>query len=199
VLFLLYPVLVDVAVATGRPAFAFAAMCLLAMMTLPGYYARLGAWTWPVAAAWTALSWAVCFGGDGLYLLYLPPVLISLVLMLFFGRTLRAGSEPLITRISRAMRGGVLPEEVSRYTRRVTILWVVMFGLLALESALLAAFAPPRIWSLFTNLIDYLIIAAVMLAEYLYHSRRYPNGRHHNFLDFARDLVRVDYRRILFD
>lgn len=196
---LLYPLLVDVAVATQRPFFAFAAMCLLAVMVLPGYRARLGLWVWVPAAAWIALSYAVCFRGDGIYLLYLPPVLISLVLMLFFGRTLRAGSEPLITRISRAMRGGTLPEEVSRYTRKVTILWVVMFGLMALESALLAIFAPPRIWSLFTNLIDYLILATVMLAEYLYHSHHYPNGKHHSFLDFARDLARIDYRRILFD
>lgn len=198
-LLLLYPLLVDIAVATGRPVYAFAAMCLLAAMTLPGYRARLGAWVWVLTAGWIALSYAICFRGDGIYLLYLPPVLISLVLMLFFGRTLRAGSEPLVTRISRAMRGGVLPDAVSRYTRKVTIMWVMLFGLLALESALLAVFAPPRIWSLFTNFLDYLIIAVVMIGEYLYHTRHYPNGKHNSFLDFASDLVRIDYRRILFD
>nr|UXE46147.1 hypothetical protein Hi04_10k_c5801_00005 [uncultured bacterium] len=198
-LFLLYPILVDTAVATHKPAYAFAAMCVLALITLPGYAARLGNWLWLLSVGWIALSYLVCFESNGLYLLYLPPPLICLVMMAFFGRTLRAGSEPLITRISRAMRGGVISEEVRTYTRKVTILWVTMFGLLALESSLLAIFAPPRIWSLFTNLIDYLIIASVLTVEFFYHTRRYPNPRQRNFSDFAREMVRIDFRKLLFD
>jgi uncharacterized membrane protein len=194
-----YPVLVQFAVSSGEPAFAFGAICLLLLILGMAFLKRSQWLGWLAVAALGAFAHAVCFSGNGRYLLFLPPVLFSLTLMAFFGRTLRPGSEPLITRISRSMRGEALPAEVERYTRRVTILWVAMFGLLATEATLLAAFAPLWIWSLFTNFINHVLVVLLLAGEYLYHSRRYPNKVHHNIGDFARDLVRVDLKRLLDD
>ena len=66
------------------------------------------------------------------------PVLLNLVLCFLFARTLRAGSEPLVTRFARAERGGELPAELARYTRRLTAAWAAFFALMAATSAGLA-------------------------------------------------------------
>lgn len=51
----------------------------------------------------------------------------------FFGRTLRSGQEPLITRIAR-VSDPALPPALRRYTRRLTALWCGWFVLAALLS-----------------------------------------------------------------
>jgi uncharacterized membrane protein len=194
-----YPVLVQAAVRSGRPLFAFAAIALLAVIAGLIFLRPSNVLGWSVVAALVGTAYAICFSGNGQSLLYLPPVLISLALLLFFGRTLRPGSEPLITRFARVLRRGWMPDEVVRYTRRVTQVWVVVFGLMAVEATLLAMFAPLEIWALFTNFINYAVIVVLLAGEYLYHSRRYPNNIHHSFAEFARDLASVDFKRILTD
>lgn len=55
-------------------------------------------------------------------------------LAFFFGRTLRPGQEPLITRIARVSDPG-LPPALLRYTRRLTAAWCAYFLLAALLAA----------------------------------------------------------------
>ena len=52
-------------------------------------------------------------------------------LAFFFGRTLRPGREPLITRIARVSDPGLAPP-LCRYTRRLTAVWCGYFVLTAL-------------------------------------------------------------------
>lgn len=59
----------------------------------------------------------------------------------FFGRTLRAGREALITRIAR-ISDPALPPALQRYTRRLTALWCGWFVLAALASLALGAASP---------------------------------------------------------
>jgi uncharacterized membrane protein len=54
-------------------------------------------------------------------------------LAFFFGRTLRPGREPLITRIARVSDPALAPA-LQRYTRRLTALWCGWFLLAALLS-----------------------------------------------------------------
>ena len=67
--------------------------------------------------------------------------LLSLLMLgwlaFFFGRTLRPGQEPLITRIARVSEPA-LPAELVRYTRLLTAIWCGWFVLAALLSLLLA-------------------------------------------------------------
>jgi hypothetical protein len=87
-------------------------------------------------------------------LMYVPPVLINLAMMVLFWRTLRPGAMPVVGRVAALWRGTLDPA-VALYTRRVTIAWTVFFGLVAVESIALAVFAPLHIWSLFTNCLNY--------------------------------------------
>jgi uncharacterized membrane protein len=122
-------------------------------------------------------------------LAFLPPTLIYVFLCWVFGRTLVAGKEPLVMRIARISRGGDLPEPLARYTRRVTWLWTGVLGAMAVTSFLLARFAAPEIWSLFTNVLSYIVLGLLFPVEYGYRLLRYPHYVHINPLRVAARLA----------
>ncbi|MCB1868361.1 MAG: hypothetical protein KDI43_07475 [Gammaproteobacteria bacterium] len=123
--------------------------------------------------------------------LLLPPVLIYLALALFFSSTLLPGSQPLITQFARIM-GSDLNPKVLRYTRQVTIAWVLFFLLMSAEVVLLALFASPFIWSLFTNFVNYIFLFLFFLAEYRMRTRQFTDLEHPGFMAFIRSLAKVD-------
>ena len=98
----------------------------------------------------------------------------NLILLWYFGRTLRAGREALITRLARRVHGSLQPEMVG-FTRRVTLAWCVFFAGQVAVSALLLAFARFEIWSMFVNLINLPLIALMFAGEYLYRMIRFPD------------------------
>jgi uncharacterized membrane protein len=122
-------------------------------------------------------------------LAFLPPTLIYIFLCWVFGRTLVNGREPLVTRISRVSRGGDMPEPLVGYTRRVTWLWTTVLAAMAVVSFLLARFAAPETWSLFTNVLSYLLLGALFPLEYGYRLLRYPQYAHINPLRVAQRLA----------
>lgn len=128
-------------------------------------------------------------------LLLLPPVLINLLLALVFGSTLLPGATPLITQFSRIMKGH-LDAKALKYTRRVTLAWVIFFAFMALESVLLALYAPPLVWSLFTNFLNYIFLLLFFLVEYFLRVRLFPEQEHPGFIPFLRSLTKVDPRCI---
>lgn len=124
------------------------------------------------------------------WLLYLPPVGINLALCWLFGRTLAHGRVPLIARFA-LMEQGTLTEELARYTRRLTWLWTLLFAGSALASLALALSGNRDAWSLFTNLVNYLLVAALFLGEFLYRRLRFRNYRHQSPLQLLRNVRRV--------
>lgn len=81
-----------------------------------------------------------------------------------FGLTLRPGREPLITAMARRMHG--LSPEMERYTRKVTIAWVLFFAAQLAMSVGLFCFAPLTTWSFFVNILDLPLVAAMFALEY---------------------------------
>jgi len=122
-------------------------------------------------------------------LAFLPPILIYVFVCWVFARTLAPGGEPLVTRIARLARDGELPEPLVGYTRRVTWLWAIAPALMAAVSLALAWFAEPATWSLFTNVLSYLMLGAMFVLEYLYRLLRYPGIRHDSPWQVAQRLV----------
>ncbi len=65
------------------------------------------------------------------------------------------------------------------YTRRLTAAWCVFSAAQLLVSALLLAFAPLDTWSLFVNLLNLPLLAAMFVGDYLLRVlryRRYPQA-----------------------
>lgn len=121
-----------------------------------------------------------------LTLLYpVPGLLANMLLLWMFGRTLRAGREPLITRVARFVHGA-LPPDIERYTRHVTLAWSLFFGVMAMSSLALFVLAPVQVWSLFANVFTLPLIGAMFICEYVYRVLRYPTFRHVSLLHTAR-------------
>lgn len=139
---------------------------------------------------------ALIYFGSAELIIYFPPVLINLALLLFFARTLQTGKTPLITRFAGLFEDH-LDEPLEHYTRQVTWLWVCCFALLTLESVLLALFAPQSVWSLFANILNYVFVLLVFALEYVVRIRRFAYVRRPGFFNFLRSLARTDFRRLM--
>jgi len=124
-------------------------------------------------------------------LFLLPPVLINLVLALIFGSTLLPGATPLITQFAQIMKGDLDAKALS-YSRQVTIAWVLFFILMSVEALLLALYASPFIWSLFTNFLNYLFLLLFFLVEYRLRIHHFTEMEHPRFIDFMRSLAKID-------
>ena len=175
-----YAVLSHLAATTNGSAFAWGAWLCLAgaiALALP-WKAGLA-----IAAALLApLAWVPIEA-----LLRIPPVIIYLALGAWFGRTLLPGRQPLISGLASLERGELEPE-LARYTRRLTAIWSAFFFVMAVLSAALAVLADAETWSLFTNGVNYLLMALLFVGEYAYRRVRYSQYRHASFPRMMRML-----------
>lgn len=98
-----------------------------------------------------------------------------------FGRSLFKGRIPLCTQLADKIHGPLSAQEL-RYTRQVTVAWVLFFLANLLASFLLFAFAPLRIWSLFVNFFSLPLILLMFVAEYLVRRRVLPTVRRNGLI-----------------
>jgi uncharacterized membrane protein len=90
-----------------------------------------------------------------------------------FGRSLRSGRVPLCTQFADQLHGPLSPLEL-RYTRNVTVAWVIFFLLNVAVTVLLFDFASLRTWSLFVNFLSLPLILLMFVAEYAVRRRVLP-------------------------
>jgi len=205
-----YPVFAHIAVLSGSPALIAASIGLLVVLVLfPGLRnARPLAWIMlPVAAS---CLYTVAAHGRALLLLFLPPILINGFMAWVFGRTLRLGRTPLIERAIVALHGTSddVTAEMLAYARRLTLVWACLFVVLTAINLVLAVLADPGglllsvglhspvtvplgVWSLFANVLNYLIVGALFVGEYWLRRRRFPQQSYRGFFDFTRRLAGV--------
>jgi uncharacterized membrane protein len=159
----------------GMVAELLAALPLLLFAAWLAGRSRLG----PFASAATlALGAAGCIawnraGTDDL-LPVLPQLTIYLLLLGWFGASLRSGREPLVTFMARQVHG-TLSAELLAYTRRVTVAWCLFFLAMAATSLALFLRAPAQIWSLFANVLNLPLVVAMFVAEYGWRRLRHPD------------------------
>ena len=139
-------------------------------------------WLLPPAAA--AVFWQV---PNAEWVLYLPPIGINVILSWVFGRTLVRSRMPLIARFA-TVEQGPLSTELKSYTRMLTWVWTLLFLSAAAVSLALAMSGHRDAWSLFTNFINYLLVGALFLGEFLYRRLRFRNYRHHSPLQLLRNV-----------
>ena len=131
-------------------------------------------------AAWAALA-------APQILLYAPPVLIDAALAIAFATSLRAPREPVITRFAR-MEHPVLPRELALYTRRLTVVWAALFAAMGGIALALALQGSLQAWSTFTNVVSYLLVAALFAGEYAYRRWRFRHYRHASLRELVRNV-----------
>ncbi|KGQ19093.1 Ketosynthase [Lysobacter dokdonensis DS-58] len=205
---LAYPVLAHLASLRDDPSLAAIALGDLAVFVLLEPLLRRRAWAWIVLAA-TIVGLVTVAGSPYLHLvLLLVPALFVALVAWTFGRTLRAGHVPLITRMVSAIDGvpvAQLDADLRAYARALTATWAAVLSGLAVCNFLLALVAVPggllhslgitppvtvseRAWSWFANLLNYGLVGGLFVGEYFYRVRRFP-GRYTSFFDFVRKMA----------
>ncbi|HID82865.1 MAG TPA: hypothetical protein EYP51_10955 [Thiotrichales bacterium] len=129
---------------------------------------------------------------------FATPVLINILVGLVFFHSLLPGKLALVTRFARLVRKET-SIKVETYTRHVTIAWTAFFFLLALESLLLALYAPISIWSVFVNFINYLLTALFFIAEFLLRRVTLQGEEITSLKDYFHGLSGLDYQGIMED
>lgn len=206
---LAYPPLAYWATRAGTGMAACIALADLALVFLAGPMLRLRGWAWGLAALLAAGLGAAADSEIPQMLLLAPPVVLLALLAWLFGRTLRAPRHPLITRIVASLHEQPvehLPDDLSRYARRLTAAWMLLLAMLALVNGVLAlaevpggvlarlgyapAWAIPREeGSLIANLVNYGVVGAFFVGEYLLRGRWFTERPYRNFYDFLRRMA----------
>jgi uncharacterized membrane protein len=205
---LAYTVLAHLSSACDRPGLAAIALALLALMLLLAPMLRWRGWAWlALPLLWLEVLVLYCDGLVRVPMLLVPVAFVALVAW-WFGRSLRAGRVPLITRIVSRLDDvapGAMAPDLLRYTRGLTAAWAWLLAGLALVNLLLALVAVPdgllatlglhsplpitrTQWSWFANISNYGIIGGFFIVEYQLRKRRFP-GRYDSFADFLRKLA----------
>ncbi len=200
-----FPLFAHCATVLESSALTLASVVLLGAAILLRPMAERRLWAW-VSAPLAAAVIVVLRDLDAVSaLLFVPPIAVNVFLAWVFGQTLAWGSIPLIERLVRLLQPAGTPAEpaVIRYAGFLTKLWTVLFVVLAAVNLVLASITVPggllgsagftapvtvsrETWSLFANVFNYAIVAAVFLLEYAYRRRRFPDRPYRNFADFIR-------------
>ena len=187
-LLLAWPLWVHGCVLLGRPGWALVGIVVLVLSV---GIARGWAGDWRSAAVWLGLAGLLAAAvGQGWAqpVLYLPPVLFSLVFFVVFAGSLVSGRTPLVTEL--ALRMGERPTPAVRaYTRRVTQAWALFFAFLGGTALVLALAASPTVWSWYANFGTYLLVGLFFLVEFRLRDRFMPGHRFRRFGDFLRALA----------
>lgn len=208
---LAYPLLAHAAAVLDHGAIAVcAAALLLVLLLLPALRRGSVVALLALVAGLAGLLW-LGRSGWAMLPLYAPPVLLNALVAWLFGRSLLRGRVPLVERMARALRGAEQPLDprVAAYARRVTLGWTVLLASLAgvnLVLALLAApgglllamqltppvTVPQTVWSLFANLLNYLLVVLAFVLEYLWRGHRFPDhGRHGGLAAFSGRVLKL--------
>lgn len=188
-----YPALVHASVIFAMPSLQVVSIIffLLGVFWAPLLRGRLMSWL--LFSTLTTLVLILGYLKLTLYLLYLTPIVIPLALLIFFGRTLFAGRTPLITAISEAARGPTTPA-MQKYTRLLTQLWCAIFFILILWSFILPWLQNPKLWSWFTNVINYGFVSAFFVIEFLVRKKLFPEHNHPSFIEYIRIIIKANIR-----
>lgn len=120
-----------------------------------------------------------------------PPLLIYFGMAGLFAMSLLPDRIPLVTRIARLLDGE--PDRETRdYTRTITLAWALFLAALGGVSLLLACCAEPRMWSLFTNVLGYLLILGFFVLEFGLRRRCLPQLPRRSFAQFMLAMLKLD-------
>jgi len=194
-LVLAYPLLTHAAIWLHIPALQWAALTVLVAIAIYDALKHKRLWAWLTLIGLSAALYALVQLGGGVYALFLQPILLPAAMFTIFARSLRAGSVPLITRFAEAVHGP-LPDDLARYTRKLTFWWSVAFVLLAASALSFALFASHELWSIMTNFVHYLFLGAIFLGEYGYRLLKFPHVEHPSFFAYIRLLFTLRVRAL---
>ena len=149
--------------------------------------------TWLLlCAAIATLTWRHldAIGDHAAWIYFIQHAGCNAIMALVFGGSLVGKAVPLCTRIAAFVHNPMEPR-LARYTRQVTLAWTIFFAVNAGMSAVLFAYAPIVIWSVFANILDLPLVASMFAIEYVVRLRLLPDLKHVPILDGIRRYIHL--------
>lgn len=112
---------------------------------------------------------------DWIYLI--QHIACNSMLCWFFAQTLFGDRTPLITTLARTIHPD-MPDDVVRYTRKVTFAWVIFFAMQVLVSLVIFYVASIETWSMFANILNWPLVILMFVVEYICRKRVNPDFKH---------------------
>lgn len=188
-----YPLLVHTSFLLAMPRLQVAAILCLLLGVFSHSLIRRQLWSCLLFIALVSGVVALDYYSLTLYLLYLPPIVMPLALLMYFGLTLLPGREPLITSIARSVRGTLIPA-MEKYTRTLTQMWCWVFLAMTLAAIVLPLLQQPKLWSWITNVINYGVIGSLFIGEFILRKKLFPQLGHPSFIDYIRIVSRARHK-----
>jgi uncharacterized membrane protein len=182
-----FPLLYHAALATGRwtpsaAGLAFVQLLVISLLLMArSTYRR----KWYVGASAACFLAIICWRSAQVSVVAasaIPHTLAYVALLAVFGSTLLPGREPLITALTRSMRG-VISDRIVAYTRRVTVVWCSFFAAQLVVSLVLFVSTPLSVWSFFVNVLNLPLLVLMFGVEYGYRILRVQGAPRHNLSD----------------
>lgn len=145
-----------------------------------------------LCAALATLTWRHlgAIGDHVAWVYFIQHAAGNAILAIVFGASLVGNRVPLCTRIAALAHDHVEPKH-ARYTRQVTLAWTVFFAANACISAVLFAYAPVVVWSVFANILAIPLVALMFAAEYTVRLRLLPDVKHVSIFDAMRRYIHL--------
>jgi len=188
-LIILYPLTAQFSIAIGDPNPALFLLLVGVMLISTGLFRsqHYKSSAYCLFGAMGVYFTAYFIFSDQFTVLYIPPLLAALFLFWLFGRSLRAGRTPLISKLANAYHGE-LPPSLATYTRRLTMVWTGYFALFALGVFFMAFVSSTPDGSFYIHTFNYTAGAALLAGEYLLRIYRFKDIQHPSFMAFLRLL-----------
>ncbi len=190
-LIICYPVFAHLAVMTQVPMLHMLAILSLSSGILFKWLCNGQILPWGLLCLISLSVAMLSYLNMGDILIYASSMIILILLFIVFFHSLFPGHTPLVTDIGEKTRGP-LTEAMRHYTRTVTIVWASLFGVMVTWSILLAWLGSPSLWSLFSNVINYILVGSVFLGEFLFRKWHFPDHDHPNFFQYIRIVIQAN-------
>jgi uncharacterized membrane protein len=168
VILLSYPYLVYLGIEKGNVWFAPA--------LISGFYLYHGIKAQDAKVKWRKITLALVLIVGAIFFqsvtAKLFPIVIQLMLMYFFGKTLINGP-PLIERFVRLEFPDFILG-IAEYCRQLTWLWTGFFAFNAVMCTVLAFWAPSSWWAIYNGILIFVMTGLIMVGEYIWRHFKFP-------------------------
>ena len=130
--------------------------------------------------------------GKGHVIIQLIPVLILSTLIFVFFKSLVFGNTPIITQFAACIDERPLDSDKKKYTRNVTKVWLLGFLYMLVQNIVASIWFTVEIWSWVSNTGNYVLIALIMISEFLYRNTKFKHDR----ISFKTFIVRLSHCRL---
>jgi len=188
----LYPIVAHIGVQESKIFLPIAYLTILALLFI--YFSKIRPWilSGALVSIVIATAFLVTILGKGYVVIQTIPTLFLMILIFVFFKSLVFENIPIITNFAACVDDKPLNSDKKKYTRKVTIVWLLGFVYLAIQNTVAAIWLSIENWSWLANTGSYILISLIMLSEFMYRNKKFNQDK----ISFKTFLVRLSRCRL---